>query len=340
MFVAWRELWFARGRFGLLVGVVGLITVLVGLLSGLTAGLAGRNTSAVLGLPGDHVVFAGPDAGFGGTGVDEASARAWAGTAGVRWVEPLRVEMGRAVASGRSAAVAVFAVPVGSGLRDVEPGSAVVAAAVAQELGVRDGERITLGDRTSVARVANDTQYFSHAPVVWVPVEPGSGFSVLVLSTSDCDIAAADQRIGTATEGIDDAVGRIGSFAAENGSLVLMRGFLFAISALVVGAFFTVWTIQRSPDTAVLKALGASTAYLLRDALGQAAVLLVLGTAIGTGIAAAVGALLGDAVPFVLDPATLAGPAAVLVGLGLAGAALAIRRVTSVDPLTALGSAR
>ena len=39
-----------------------------------------------------------------------------------------------------------------------------------------------------------------------------------------------------------------------------MRGFLFVISALVVGAFFTVWTIQRSGDIAVLKALGASHA--------------------------------------------------------------------------------
>jgi hypothetical protein len=38
-----------------------------------------------------------------------------------------------------------------------------------------------------------------------------------------------------------------------------MRGFLFAISALVIGAFFTVWTIQRGGDVAVLKALGAST---------------------------------------------------------------------------------
>ncbi|GAA3486347.1 hypothetical protein GCM10018987_04260 [Streptomyces cremeus] len=119
-----------------------------------------------------------------------------------------------------------------------------------------------------------------------------------------------------------------------------MRGFLFAISALVVGAFFTVWTIQRSGDIAVLKALGASTPHLLKDALGQAVVMLSLGTLLGTALATGLGALIGGAVPFVLEAATLLVPALVMIALGIVGAALSIRRITAVDPLTALGSAR
>ena len=63
MFVAWRDLRFAKGRFALMGAVVALITLLVGLLSGLTAGLAGENTSAVKGLPADHLAFAAPPAG-------------------------------------------------------------------------------------------------------------------------------------------------------------------------------------------------------------------------------------------------------------------------------------
>jgi putative ABC transport system permease protein len=45
-------------------------------------------------------------------------------------------------------------------------------------------------------------------------------------------------------------------------------------------------------------------------------------------------------VPFLLTPATILGPAAVMIALGALGAALSIRRITSVDPLTALGSTR
>ncbi|MEU8241064.1 FtsX-like permease family protein [Actinoplanes missouriensis] len=99
--------------------------------------------------------------------------------------------------------------------------------------------------------------------------------------------------------------------------------------------------IARSGDVAVLKALGASTAWLLRDALGQAVVLLTTGTLTGTALAAAAGALVsGTSVPFQLSAATMLVPATVMVVLGVLGAALSIRRITSVDPLTALGSAR
>jgi putative ABC transport system permease protein len=138
-----------------------------------------------------------------------------------------------------------------------------------------------------------------------------------------------------------DALTAIGSYRAENGSLQLMRGFLFVISALVTGAFFTVWTIQRAPDIAVLKALGASTPYLLRDALGQAVFLLAAGTLLGTGLAAGAGALVrGGGVPFAPAGQAVLGPAAVTIALGALGAGLSVRRITAVDPLTALASAR
>jgi len=60
MFVAWRDIRFARGRFLLIGAVVTLTTVLVGFLSGLTGGLAQQNISAVTGLDADRVVFSTP----------------------------------------------------------------------------------------------------------------------------------------------------------------------------------------------------------------------------------------------------------------------------------------
>jgi putative ABC transport system permease protein len=115
---------------------------------------------------------------------------------------------------------------------------------------------------------------------------------------------------------------------------------LFGVSALVVGAFFTVWTMQRAGDVAVLKALGASQGSLVRDALGQALVVLVAGIGVGIVIVVVLGALADDVLPFLLSPLTTVLPAAVMVVLGLAGAAVALRTVTRADPLTALGSNR
>lgn len=358
MFVAWRDLRFAKGRFALMGAVVVLITVLVGLVSGLTAGLARENTSAITGLPADHLAFADPgmgeDLSFTVSSVGVDTWTAWAQVPGVIGADPLGITTTRAQTGERTASVSAFGVEPGSRLAPtdewIQDGSVVLSTGAAEDLAARPGDIVTLAGRElQVADVAGDDSY-SHTPVVWTSLDDfhlvtgGSGearATVVALSTTpDVDLAAADTELGTTTVSRDDALSAIGSFTAENGSLQLMRGFLFAISALVIGAFFTVWTIQRSADIAVLKALGASTGYLLRDALGQAAVLLGLGTVAGTAIAVAAGAALGNAVPFVLAPATVAVPALTMIALGVAGAALSIRRITSVDPLTALGSAR
>ncbi|MEU8541383.1 ABC transporter permease [Streptomyces sp. NPDC048717] len=374
MFVAWRDLRFAKGRFTLMGTVIVLITLLVGLLSGLTAGLARENISAITGLPADRLAFAAPPDGqsvsFTNSTVTASQWRAWAGRPGVASAAPLGIRTLNGVAGDRTAALSAFGTEPGAGLAPesgrLGPGRAVLSASAARELRVTEGERVRLGSvDVTVAAIAGDASY-SHTPVVWTSLDDwqrlgrGEGAkepqaTVIALtgsgsgsdsgfgsgSGSGVDWAAGDRAAGTAARTVDEALGAIGSYQAENGSLQLMRGFLFVISALVMGAFFTVWTIQRSADVAVLKALGASTPYLLKDALGQAVVMLGAGTLLGAGFAVGIGALIsGGDVPFVLRPSTVLGPAAVMIVLGVLGSALSIRRITAVDPLTALGSAR
>ncbi|SFP36205.1 ABC transporter permease [Amycolatopsis rubida] len=335
MFVAWRDLRFAKGRFALMGTVVVLMTLLVGLLSGLSAGLAAQSTSAITGLKADHLVFAEPGSGslsFGQSTVTREQAEQYARVPGVTSAEPIAVSTASATAGERTATLAAF------GVRNQRPGTVVLSTDAADALTAREGDQLTLqGQKVTVSAISGDDSY-SHLPVVWTHLAGPNATVLAVTADPSTDIAAADARLGTRTVTKDDALSAIGSYSAENGSLQLMRGFLFVISALVIGAFFTVWTIQRSRDIAVLKALGATTKYLLRDALGQVVVLLAGGTALGTGLAAALGAVASGTVPFVLSAGTLLGPAAVLVVLGVLGAALAVRRITSVDPLTALTS--
>ncbi|WP_394619938.1 ABC transporter permease [Lentzea sp. JNUCC 0626] len=349
MFVAWRDLLHAKGRFALMGSVIVLITLLVGLLSGLTAGLGRQNVSAITGLPADHIVFA-QGVSYADSAVTEAQWRQWAATPGVTSAEPLGITTTKAIAGDRSAGVSVFGVRTGSALAPgLAENSVVLSTVAARDLGIGPGDNLVLaGRRLTVVAVSGDAS-FSHTPVIWTTLDvwratapPTDAMATVVaLTTSGVDIAATDQAAGTTTVTKDESLSAIGSYTSENGSLQLMRGFLFVISALVIGAFFTVWTVQRSADIAVLKALGATTAELLKDALGQAVLLLAGGTLIGTGLAAALGAALdGSAIPFVLTPGTVLVPAAVTIGLGLLGAGLAVRRITSVDPLTALGSAR
>lgn len=363
MFVAWRDLRFAKGRFALMGSVVLLITLLVGLLSGLTAGLARENISAVTGLPATtRLAFAAPagdqKVSFTNSQVPEKAWQGWREQPGVTSAQPLGIRTTNAVAGDRAAAVSAFGVdpagplpPPDTGLGQ---GRAVLTEKAAKELGgLTAGAKVKIGPVEMTVAAVSGTAAYSHTPVVWMDLgdwqrvgNPGTSLDTLATvvaldGKADVDWAGGGKATATEAQTIDGALSAIGSYTSENGSLQLMRGFLFAISALVIGAFFTVWTIQRSGDIAVLKALGASTAYLLKDALGQAVVMLALGTGAGTALAAGFGALIsGGAVPFVLDAATVLVPAAVMIALGALGAALSIRRITAVDPLTALGSAR
>jgi putative ABC transport system permease protein len=360
VFVAWRDLRFARGRFVLIGSVVALITLLVGFLAGLTGGLAAQNVSAVLGLPGDRLVLQQPSSGqpsFGESTIGREARVGWQTAAGVDEVVPVGIVQGRATAGAASAVgVALFGLPAaGSGAgtvaslapdRDDEVG---LSAAAASDLGVGVGDRVTItGTTYRVASVGGDAWY-SHTPVLamtpdaWAAADRrlgGDGAPTVLAVSGSPDWDAVADRTHTSAASHLGSLTALETFKSEVGSLALMIAMLFGVSALVVGAFFTVWTMQRAGDVAVLKALGASTGSLVRDALGQALVVLVVGIGVGTAAVVGLGALAGGALPFLLSPLTTLVPAVAMAALGLAGAAVALRTVTAADPLTALGSNR
>ena len=120
--------------------------------------------------------------------------------------------------------------------------------------------------------------------------------------------------------------------------MTLIRGFLLVISALVVGAFFTVWTVQRTRQIGLLKALGASSAYVVRDALGQLAVVLLVSVTLGTLGGLGLGSMVGDDVPFSFAVGSVLASAVALAVTGMAGSLVALRKLTRVDPVISLAA--
>lgn len=363
MFVAWRELRFARGRFVLIGAVVALITLLVGFLSGLTGGLAAQNISAVLQLPGSHLVLQQPTEGspsFATSALDQRTVSDWQQAAEVDEVTAIGIAQSRALAgtSGDPTGVALFGLPTSNtsaqensllALTPTHNDEIGLSAGAAKELGVAVGDTVTIiGQSFTVASVGEDLWY-SHTPVIAMTFDAwsessvrigGSGEATVLAVTGNPDWDAVSAATHTSAKSTLASLTALEAFKSEIGSLGLMIGMLFGISALVIGAFFTVWTMQRAGDIAVLKALGSTTGSLVRDSLGQALVVLVIGITVGLGAVLGLGALAGQALPFVVSPLTTLAPAIVMALLGLAGAAFALRSVTKADPLTALGSNR
>ncbi|MGW4647313.1 ABC transporter permease [Kitasatospora sp. NPDC004289] len=357
MFVALRDIRFARGRFALMGAVVTLITTLVVFLYGLTGGLASAASSTVAELPADRIVFgapagAAPTVSFSNSTVSPEQAAALAAAPGVKSAQPLGISMTRLTGSAAAASVSVFGAP-GALLPPLESGAqpadgqVAVGSDAAEEYHLTVGQQVKLGPVQLTVSGITAPRSYGHAPTVWTTVATWERVSSQTQPTAlaldvagGTDLSAVDAAQGTETVSLSDALAGINGYSAEQGSLQMIQGFLFAVSALVVGAFFTVWTVQRKPDIAVLKAVGASSAYLVRDALAQAAAVLLGGALLG-GLLGGVGGLFAaSAVPFDVSFLSVFVPVTAMVLLGLLGAVLAVRRITSVDPLAALGANR
>lgn len=366
MFVGLREIRAAKGRFTLMGAVVGLITLLLVMLTGLTAGLGAQNTAGLAALNPTGYVFgtaetheAPEELRFVESSVTTQDQQAWATTDGVDDAVPVGMTQTLLTAES-SGSVAVWGIPEGSGLVERTASSAldgatepsgkgvVVSESVAQEQHLQVGDAVTIGPVDLTVEGIVDDQWYSHSAIVWVTTASWQaithadddvvGTVLAVLGAEDPTTwARTADSSATVVTGVSEAFQALPAYSSEAGSLTMMQGFLYAISALVIVSFVTVWTIQRTRDLAILRALGASTGYLLKDSLGQAAVILAIGVIAGAGLGAGLGAFAATAVPVSLSTLTVVGPAVGIWLLGVAGSAVAVRRVTQVDPQLALG---
>lgn len=327
MFLAIRDILHARGRFALIAAVVGLITLLVVMLTGLTGGLGKQNTSALEALDPQAVVL--NDDTFTASRITASDLDEW-GPGAV----PLGTAQTTLTDGPETTAVAVLGLPAGSEI----PGGGVVpdeGILVPDEMAVSPS--VTLGGVDVPVAGTAATEYYSHSPVVWASTDTWAASAHVAPGTLGTALLLDHEADGALT--LRESFSALPAYQSEQGSLQMMQGFLYAISALVTISFLTVWTIQRTRDLAVLRALGASPRYLLKDCLGQAFIVLVIGAGAGALAGWGLGVLASQAVPFLIEPSTVALPAVGITFLGLLGALVATRRVTKINPLSALGAA-
>ena len=292
MFLALRELRFAKGRFALVGLVIGLIATLMVLLSGLATGLVDDGIAGLRALPATHIAF-DADASFPSSAIERDTWEAMADSPGVQEAAPL----GNTLFNARTS----DDVPVDLALFGVEPDS-FLAPAVAQgqplgtnpegvviadpiaEQGVGIGDRITLdvvGADLTVIGIA-PTGTYGHVPVIYAPLDVWQQASfghtanaadrvstVALQLADDGDPAALHAEHGTQTVTRSESFHSSPGYTEETQTMQMIQAALYLISVVRVGAFFVVWTVQRRQEIGVLKALGATDRLLLREALGQ-----------------------------------------------------------------------
>ncbi|NMD97466.1 ABC transporter permease [Rhodococcus sp. BL-253-APC-6A1W] len=371
-----RELVFARTRVLLMASVIALISVLMVILSGLSSGLVDDGVSGLQRTPAQAFAFqegTKTDSAFSRSVVTEEQAAAWAAQPGVEHAEL----MGNAIVNahtggGMAIDLTLFGIVPGSFLEPTAGEGTqlsgprdIILSETARDEGVAVGDTVTvdrLGTEMTVVGFTEDKRTFGHVDIAYVPLatwqEINAGTlegaateprayteaSVVAIQGTDGslpDLAAGDAAAGTASKTVEESFDSSPGYSAETMTMSMIIAFLYAISALVVGAFFSIWTVQRLRELAVLRAMGASTGYLMRDSIIQAALILVVSVAFGVLVGLGLGSgLEGTGMPFSLQTGPILQGALLLIVLGLIGAGLAIVRITRINPLTALGENR
>lgn len=361
MFLALRDLRRGIRRF-LLVGlVVTLIGTLSTVLAALADGLVRDGTSGLRELPLTNIAFQ-PNARsvFSRSTLDSKALDAWEKAPGVV-ASPLGMSFINAdpLGSGPDLDLAMFGIADDSFLLPDEgaraamsqPGTLVLAEELREE-GAKVGDRYRVTGADVDLRVVGFTfaGSYGHVPLAYTSLDtwrsiaygsdPRGRFSAVAIKAEPgADLAATDRIAGTETVTKKQSYDGSPGYSAETATMTLIRSFLVVIAALVVGAFFTVLTIQRTRQIGLLKAMGASNLYVLRDGLGQMAVVVVVGTLagllVGTGL---VELLASGQAPVELTRSAILVTVGSMVGAGLLGSLVAFRRITSVEPAIALGT--
>ena len=375
MFIALRDLTFARGRFLLMGLVIALVAFLVTILSGLSAGLIKNNISGLIALQATHMAFEYNDhPSYRNTMVERYMWEGWREQSGVVLAEP----MGHTVFNARTESdkpleLTIWGLVPGSFIEPtVDAGEqlgalengVIISGLLVDDKGLGIGDTIIL-DRVltelKVIGIVNDERNIGHLPIVYTPLPkwqeatygppggPPPGEKLPDILFDFVSVIALQLEEGVDTVALDDeletvTLDRQGFYEASTGyteeifSVRMIQWFLVIISAVVLGAFFTIWTIQRTKEIGLVKALGASNAYLMRDALGQAIILMLIGTGVGLGLAWWIGkAFMAGAGPFMYESGMVLSSMLLLMVAGLIGAALSINRIAAVDPMIALG---
>ncbi len=361
-----RELRRRPSRFIVATVVLSFLATLLLFLGGLLDGLYLGSTGAIRAQRGDAIVFSnGARDSFLRSRIT-ADVRAGVESAnGVQQVGGIGfVLLGAKVPTRTELAdvtVAGYELPP-RGVPDPPKANQGTADSSLKDQGVSLGDTILVGPAESPITIigfVDDTSFLQQGAVwvnlsTWRAVQnanrPDSAVAddvvqALVVKGAGSDGRSLSEVVDTATAGatstltIDQTVLALPGVKQQSQTFDQIIYSTFVVVLAVVGLFFSLLTIERIGLYGVLKAIGASTPRLFAGVVMQAVIVATISFVIGAALAIGAAAALPAKVPLQLIPSRFTFTFFGLLLAAVLGSAISLRRVTRVDPASAIGNA-
>ena len=136
---------------------------------------------------------------------------------------------------------------------------------------------------------------------------------------------------------IADFINELPGYSAQILTFGLMIGFLIVISAIIIGIFMYVLTIQKTPIFGIMKAQGISNGIIGISVLSQTFLLSLAGSILGLVGTWGTSLVLPSAVPFLGNGLYYSVIFVSLIIFSLVGTLFSILAIRKIDPLKAIG---
>lgn len=363
MFVALREIWRSKLKFGLLAAAVGLLFFLLLFLSTLSGSLIASFVGGIENANADLLVFS-----------EDARRNVQASRFGPDMIEEVAGVVGVTAAAGMSEATLTVEVdgsredlslwgtqPGGPGDVPVTEGRAAGPGEVVMDrsgkgLGFEIGSSIVLVDTGLVLEIVGftDDRQYSVLPTAYTPLEvwndvffatyPGiteAPVGIIAVAVQDAqepmNVAEDIAREVSGTDAVTPAMAASSTpgVSSISTSFNLILGITFSIVVIVIGFFFTILAVQKQQSFALLRAVGAARSTVAYGIFAQIAITTGLGIAAAVALLQLTVSLSGDGLPLSIDPAVVVVASIAVLFASVLSGAFAARRALEVNPMTA-----
>ncbi|HDE5610463.1 ABC transporter permease [Staphylococcus aureus] len=349
MFLAWNEIRRNKLKFGLIIGVLTMISYLLFLLSGLANGLINMNKEGIDKWQADAIVL-----NKGANQTVQQSVFNKKDIENKYKKQATLKQTGEIVSNGHQKDnVLVFGVEKSSFLvpsliegHKATKDNEVLADETLKNKGFKIGDTLSLSQSDEKLHIVGFTESakYNASSVIFTndatiakinPRLTGDKINAVVVRDTNWKDKKLNQELEAVS--INDFIENLPGYKPQNLTLNFMISFLFVISATVIGIFLYVMTLQKTSLFGILKAQGFTNGYLANVVISQTVILALFGTAFGLLLTGVTGAFLPDAVPVKFDVLTLLVFAIVLMIVSVLGSLFSILTIRKIDPLKAIG---
>ena len=358
MFLAINEIKDAKLRYSLIVGLLTLVSYLMFFLSGLAFGLIDQNRSSIDHWKVDTVLLsseANKTIGLSNLKLSDKESLS------ADNVEPFSQLVTVAMTEKNSneavkQKVSIFGVnngsflipPVIQGRTFEAKNEVVIEKSLSEKEGYSIGDTIKTANSDTELKIVGYTEKsrFNVAPVIYMNI---NDFQVLKYGDKksiDKPIINAFVVKGELKDydssifqkvSIADFINELPGYSAQILTFGLMIGFLIVISAIIIGIFMYVLTIQKTPIFGIMKAQGISNGIIGISVLSQTFLLSLVGSILGLVGTWGTSLVLPSAVPFLGNGLYYSIIFASLIIFSLVGTLFSVLAIRKIDPLKAIG---